>query len=355
MKVVFDGYWWHRGPISNQSVQRAMIATWAEQFPTDKLFVVAPPASDLDVRREHHPSVTVVSGPSVRHPVFNAITVPRVARRVQADAIVAHNFAAPGRNSIVFIHDVMFMDHREWFTRMENVYFRLMLPMARFAKVIMTSSSTEARRISRFVKREVVPTGLAVPIDLAEAIPSMPIGAPPANDFALLVGRLTARKNVGTAIEAFLKKDANMAPHSMVVVGEPSSAADPELSKLLGSAPQGTFTWMPRVTASELSWLYRNACLVVAPSLDEGFGLPALEALAMGQRLLANDTSVFREVVGESGAFVDARDVDALAAGFSASVNLDAITEGQRAVLADRYSWSRVVETMRHHAEVGPQ
>lgn len=355
MRVVFDGFWWNDGPISNRSVQKAIIRTWGECFPDDELFVVVPATPGQPLHGDLLPSVHFLRGRPVRHPIFNGFIVPRAAKRVSADVVVSHNFASPYPNSVVFIHDLMFMDNPEWFTRTENVYFRLMLPMSRFASSIATSSHNEAVRISRFVRRQVSSTGLAVPLDLSEAQPSRPSLAPPSDDFALIVGRLTVRKNLAMALKAFLARAEGSSPQTIVVVGERSSAVDPALARILNEASEGSVKWMSRVESSELLWLYRNARLVVVPSLDEGFGLPVLEALTLGKRLVANDVGVLREVAGDVGVFADASDLRAFSAALVAGAEANRVSDAQRRELAERYSWKRVVESLRLEAEGGAQ
>ena len=55
----------------------------------------------------------------------------------------------------------------------------------------------------------------------------------------------------------------------------------------------------------ELNWLYQNAIALVMPSLMEGFGLPALEAMACGCLVLASDIPSLREVCGQAAIYFD--------------------------------------------------
>jgi len=61
-----------------------------------------------------------------------------------------------------------------------------------------------------------------------------------------------------------------------------------------------------------LKWLYTHCALFVCLSLDEGFGLPVVEAATLGCRVLASDIPVFRETIGCHATFVDALDVDGI-------------------------------------------
>src|SRR5699024_9149156 len=122
-----------------------------------------------------------------------------------ADATVAHNYAPLGlRDSAVFIHDVMFVEHPEWFSRPERLYFSPMLRWSRSAQVVATSSATEARRIRRLGSgsQPVVATGLGVPGALTAAEQQRPPTLEGIESFALTVGRLNIRKNLEAVLDA---------------------------------------------------------------------------------------------------------------------------------------------------------
>jgi glycosyltransferase involved in cell wall biosynthesis len=68
------------------------------------------------------------------------------------------------------------------------------------------------------------------------------------------------------------------------------------------------------VSDDERQRLYREASMLILPSLDEGFGIPALEAMTMGVPVVASDRGAIPEVVGDAGILVDPEDVVALAA-----------------------------------------
>jgi glycosyltransferase involved in cell wall biosynthesis len=66
------------------------------------------------------------------------------------------------------------------------------------------------------------------------------------------------------------------------------------------------------VPLSELSALYRRASVFAFPSLDEGFGMPVLEAMAAGVAVLTSDRSALPEVAGDAALLVDPLNVDAM-------------------------------------------
>ena len=95
-----------------------------------------------------------------------------------------------------------------------------------------------------------------------------------------------------------------------------------------------------------LAPLYRNAQLFVYPSLEEGFGLPVLEALACGARVVTTADSVMEDIAGPHAVAVDVRSVDELANGLSRAMGADA-TRDERVARARTFNWEKTAEIHR--------
>lgn len=96
------------------------------------------------------------------------------------------------------------------------------------------------------------------------------------------------------------------------------------------------------VADRELEWLYRNCFGFVYPSLFEGFGMPVLEAMALGAPVICSRTTSLPEVAGEAAVLVDPLDSAAMAAAMvrlaSGEVGREVLrTAGLRQ--ARRFSW----------------
>ena len=106
----------------------------------------------------------------------------------------------------------------------------------------------------------------------------------------------------------------------------------------------GHVTWLGRVDDEELAALYRGARCLVFPSLYEGFGIPAAEALACGTPVVTSAASAMAEVVGEAGVLVDPLDVASIAAGIEEADRRRAELVPLGLERATRYSWEAAVE-----------
>ncbi|MGA7807158.1 glycosyltransferase family 4 protein [Bradyrhizobium sp.] len=137
--------------------------------------------------------------------------------------------------------------------------------------------------------------------------------------FFLTVGAIGERKNQLRAIQAFEQSGLSQQGYAYVVCGGPEPGAEPVVER--GRRTQGVI--LPGyVGDAELRWLYKNAAGFVLPSLLEGFGLPAAEAIHHGLVPLLSRGGALQEVAGDGAIYVDPLDIGEMAAAMSALANL---------------------------------
>lgn len=306
MRVLFDAYWWTKGPTANRTVLREFVFAWERLFPDDQI-ILALRARDADV------SGLPKRASSVRthlypHALSNAVELGAIARRVEAQAVVSHNYAPIFGPSLVFIHDLLFEENPQWFTRIERLYFGGMSHLARRARVVATSSRTEAVRIERLhpYLAPVVATGLGVASSLARSSPGRPALPDFVKSFTLSVGRLNARKNLDTTIRGAMGSSSVTPSSPLVVVGSAEySGVGAHLPRDVADfVSDGRLIFLGYVNDAELRWLYENTAALIFMSLDEGYGLPILEARYFGAHIIASDIDVMREVAGPEAVLV---------------------------------------------------
>ncbi len=337
MRVLIDAYWWSDGPPSGRNVVRGIVGAWAATFPDDELHVLVA----RDAHFDGPPTARVHRTVLRPHGAATMLRLGLLARHVRADACISQNFGTLLGSPLVFVQDMIFVRHPEWFTTAERGYFEVMRQSMRTASTVLASSSAEAARIAQCLPRAVPVrvVGLAGAPGVIDADPIRPSGGFD-DRFLLAVGRINVRKNIGRLLEAYglLRERTGPAP-DLVIVGSPDGAQE---SVPLRAATRDHVHFLATVTDRELSWLYRQCAGFVYPSLDEGYGLPPVEALALGARVAVSDIAVFHEILGAHARYFDPLDPSAIEKVLEQLTDPDDAPDA--AVLP---SWSDVVTAIR--------
>ena len=228
----------------------------------------------------------------------------------------AHPLMIPSRRAarVVTVHDLYFLDHPERTSaEIRRDYPALTARHARAAEAVVTPS--------RYTK-DLVVARLGVSPDRVYACP---FGAPawrtlgrqpntPSDGYFLFVGTLVPRKNVAILLDAYANVLAAMpdAPR-LVIAGSETRDSDPWIQRVRTAPLSGRVEHVGYVAESEREKLYAGARALVMPSLDEGFGVPALEAMAGGVPVIASNRGALPEVVGGGGTLLDPQDVEGFA------------------------------------------
>ena len=265
----------------------------------------------------------------------------------------SHPLLIPTRRAaqVITIHDLFFLDHPER-TRAEirRDYSVLAPEHARRADAIITSSHhVKSQVIQRF----------GVPADTITVCPG---GAPawralgrgphlPADGYILFVGTLEPRKNIGTLLDAYeMLLSRRRPPPPLVLAGGSSPEAASWLERVARAPLQGHVRHIGYVSQARREKVYAGARVLVLPSLDEGFGLPALEAMSAGIPVVVSNRGSLPEVVGDAGTLVDAEDAAGLAAAIERTITDEAwATERATAGLerAARFTWTAAADAVR--------
>ena len=210
---------------------------------------------------------------------------------------------------VVSVHDVSFLEHPEYFTRDRawQLQWTVRRTVRRAAKILTGSEFSRNAILKVYGDMEedkvvVVPNAAASefrPISREAATATVRerfrIGAP----FVLSVGDLQPRKNQIGLIKAFAKlvRAYPQFKQNLVLVGKETWFADRVREAAKESGIGERIQFFGFVSDSDLLQFY-NACDVfVFPSFYEGFGLPALEAMACGRAVICSNTSALPEVV----------------------------------------------------------
>jgi glycosyltransferase involved in cell wall biosynthesis len=307
--------------------------------------------------------------------VWEQTNGPGVARRILPDVWHSPHYTMPLRSTVptvVAMHDLTFFDHPEWHERSKVVYFRRMIAAAaRRADVIITGSHDAARGLqSRFrLEGDVVVVHHGV--DHSRFAPSDAVDE--SADACLLAGHgitqpyiafastIEPRKDVPTLVGAFARIAAAHPDVQLVIAGGDGWGIDEARAAISASGVATRILRPGYVDDATLAALFRRAEVIAYPSLVEGFGMPALEALASGTPLVTTSGSALEEIVGDAALLVPPADVEALSHALATVLDDATVAARLRAEGPPRaatFTWQRSIEAhvaaydraIRHHA-----
>jgi glycosyltransferase involved in cell wall biosynthesis len=285
-----------------------------------------------DAARWHEiaPGATVHAEVPARRPhrlVWEQTRAPAFAAQLDLDLWHGPHYTLPMRldvPSVVSVLDLTFFDHPEWHERPKVMFFQRMIPASlRRARAAIVISHFTAARLEAVLapKLPVVVAPLGVdherfrpaPIGAADDLEALArIGITP--PYLAFAATLEPRKNAPALIEAFARLAPKQPDLQLVIAGRDGWGA---VAVRDAAAASGVTTrilrtgWFPGPT---LPAFFRQSAAVAYPSFEEGFGLPALEALACGAPLVTTTGSAMEEVVADAAILVPPGDVDALTA-----------------------------------------
>lgn len=133
--------------------------------------------------------------------------------------------------------------------------------------------------------------------------------------YCLMSATIEPRKNIGTLLDAYERLPRDLAcAFPLVLCGYYGWQSEDLHRRMERVAGQGWLHYLGYLPAADLSDLFSAARLFAFPSLEEGFGLPVIEAMASGVPVIMSNASCLPEIGGGAAAMCDPYDVDALAA-----------------------------------------
>lgn len=304
---------------------------------------------------------------------FEQVAFPRACRTLRANVAHVPYWApplSPPIPTIVTIHDLIPLLLPEYRGGPKvRLYTLLVSRAAQRAALVLTDSESSQRDIVAHLR---LPGSRVRVVPLAAAAQFAP-QADPADEasrqqyalperYMLYLGGFDVRKNIVTALMAYHQASAAIGPACpLILAGRLPSQDSPftpdprRIARELRMG-EGLARFLGPVDEAAKPALYRGALAFIFPSRYEGFGLPALEALACGTPVIGSDASSIPEVVGEGGALFPPGDV----AGMAGALSRLATDAGYRAELSRRavaqassFSWQRTArETLLAYDEL---
>jgi glycosyltransferase involved in cell wall biosynthesis len=227
------------------------------------------------------------------------------------------------RRHVITVHDLHFLHYPQFMTADSHRYYNAQIAWAvRAADHILVDSSATRDDLGNLLDVPVARMTVHMlgvderfrPLPAAEVAQSRArLGLP--DCYLLFVGTFEPRKNIPGLLDAYARLCRTMpdAP-PLVLAGRRGWLYEDIFAKASALNLGGRLIWMENPPASDLPALYSGAAALLLPSYYEGFGLPALEAMACGTPAIVANRGSLPEVVGEAGVLIDPDDPAGIAA-----------------------------------------
>lgn len=296
-------------------------------------------------------------------PAMSALRIPLgipAALYQQRSELLHATYVLPPRAPcpmVVTVHDLSFIPFPQALTPRARVILQWLVPISvRAAKRVIAISEFTKQDLIRFCNvspSKIRVTHLAAdpayaPASLEDAA-QLPQGV--REPFILAVGNLEPRKNLSRLIEAYLSLVANRQfDGQLVLVGNPRSSTHQLSQHLRKLGLESRVVRTGYVAKRQLRSLYNRAAVFAFPSFYEGFGLPALEAMACGCPVVTSNAAALPEVVGEAAIKVRPDSTQELADAIGAVIGRPELARELRAkglIRASLFSWRQTAEQTR--------
>jgi len=258
--------------------------------------------------------------------------------------------------SVVTFHDMTFFLHPRLHTRAKRIFFRLAMQISarRADALIADSESTrqDAIRLLGIHPQKIYTALLGVdeayrPISDQRALEAVQLKYNLPADFILYVGLVEPRKNLPLLVRAFRNLiDLKIDTH-LVLAGRFGWMYTEVLQLIDTLGVKDRVSLIGYVPSEDLPLVYNLASVFVYPTLYEGFGLPALEAMACGLPVITTEISSLPEIVGDAGMLVPVNDETALTQAIQAVLTDQALSQRLATLGTERasqFTWERTAQ-----------
>lgn len=293
--------------------------------------------------------------------IWHFLPLPyRCMFRGEADVTHFFNFIVPPGvkgKVITTIHDLAFHLYPETLDprNLKRIQKDIRYSVDRSDRIVAVSTSTKRGLMEAFHlpedRIEIIYPSFSSPATASpesEMLWRLRIGSP----YLLYVGNLEPRKNIDRLVLAYakLKRETGI-PHQLVLAGQKGWLYDDIFRTVSSEGLENDVVFTGYITEADKAALYQYASLFVYPSLYEGFGIPILEAMAVGVPVVCSNTSSMPEAAGNAALLINPRDTDAIAQAMYRLLTDETLRTSKTAlgkVQARKFSWEKSADDLRN-------
>ena len=240
----------------------------------------------------------------IKYLIYKQVKLPLKILFSKADYIICPDYVAPlitfNAKRITVLHDSLFWDYKKNYTFLWNKYFISLINLGMNSRTqIVTTSNYSKNNLIKIFRNNRNINFVYQSFNFHKTTSS---NYKTPENYILHIGSFEKRKDLITLIKAFrLVDDSNL---KLVLAGAQiingnSEVLDEIKTFIVQNKLEDKVILTGYVSKEEASILYKNARIYVFPSLDEGFGIPILEALSFSIPVICSDIDVFKELGGE--------------------------------------------------------
>jgi glycosyltransferase involved in cell wall biosynthesis len=326
MKIAFDGVRLAKKPMGVTNIGISIINTYARLCPEHTFYILTNGNLHPEVQSklQLRDNIKIINSPL---PVFGSIgflwsilRFHRLLKQIKPDILIAPNFFVvtwflPKKMKLIlYVHDLVYKQYKNTMQLITKVQMELFFEksLQRADIIWLNSAYTEQEFIKYYpaiAQKAQLFMGAGINPGFLQRVAQPAIRTNPfytsigeRKEYMLFVGTIEPRKNLAFLLRLF--KDLEPGKYQLVIVGDPGwGDMRRHIDEILleKDYPADSVHFIGYVSDDELIALYRDAAFFISASLNEGLGLPQLEAMACGCPVIAPHNSAMIEVVQGAG------------------------------------------------------
>ncbi|WPV02346.1 glycosyltransferase family 1 protein [Mucilaginibacter sp. cycad4] len=337
MKIAFDGIVLSKQATGVADITISIINSFVKNFENDEIFILVnnPLSEDVLSRINITNKVKIIQKqlPFLRsiNLLWSVFKLNQIIRELDPDVFIESNFTItpfffPSKPQlVVYVHDVAFLEYPQTVKCITKTHLGLFFKRSlKRADLIWTNSEYTKQRLEKHFKQIIAGKSVFAGSGINSAFlkkrnevsnlteTNFQVGNLTIDfDYFLFVGTIEPRKNISFLLKLFaVLKDEKK--RLIIVGGKGWGKEDKIISDIIttNGYPKDRLVFTGYVKANELVALYKHATMFISTSLNEGLGLPQLEAMACGCPVITPHNSAMIEVVKDAGITVDNWDLN---------------------------------------------